>query len=248
MLGQLLACLAGIFLLYNACVMFFFTGFHASGVIVLLLGACLLGYGLLMRLVHAVSRRGIFRWIRIAIFAGVIFVCGLSVFAYLYGNVDTVTNEEDAVIILGAGLKGDVPDAPLLHRLEAAYDYIVQNPDVLVVVSGGQGAGESISEALAMKRYLVSCNISEERIILEDQSTSTSENFRFSKKLLDERLQAPYQITFITNTFHIYRAESLARIAGLDITHKHADLDWYLAVPNYLRECAAIVKMWIFKS
>ena len=68
----------------------------------------------------------------------------------------------------------------LARRLDAALAYLEENPKAYVVVSGGQGAGEDISEAEAMRRYLAARGIEESRILMEDKSMSTLENFLFS--------------------------------------------------------------------
>ena len=52
-------------------------------------------------------------------------------------------------------MNGEIPSLSLQYRLEAALDYAKQFPHVYLILSGGQGAGEHISESEAMKRFLV---------------------------------------------------------------------------------------------
>ena len=69
----------------------------------------------------------------------------------------------------------------------------------------------------------------------------------FSKKILDEILENEYSVVVITNNFHILRATSVAKNAGFfDVTHIHAELQWYNLLPCFLRESLAVLKM-LFK-
>ena len=93
---------------------------------------------------------------------------------------------EDAeyVIVLGAQVRGEVPTLVLSARIRAAAEYLKEHPDAIAVASGGKGSGENISEAEAIRRGLVRLGIAEERILLEDRSTSTAENLRFSAEVI----------------------------------------------------------------
>ncbi len=88
------------------------------------------------------------------------------------------------VIILGAQVRGEVPTLVLGARIRAAAEYLQEHPQAIAVASGGKGSGENISEAEAIRRGLVRLGISEERILLEDCSTSTAENLRFSAEVI----------------------------------------------------------------
>ena len=168
---------------------------------------------------------------------GLLFVC----FLILYGQIDTVTYDEDALIVLGAGIRGEQLSRTLQKRLDAAVDYAEKNPDAVIVVSGGQGSGEAIPESLAMERYLLSRGVPAERIRKEELSTSTRENFRFSQAVLNETWE-PDRIAFVTSDFHVFRSAFLARDAGFEqVTHLHGGTPWFLHLPNGLREAVAVV-------
>lgn len=118
-----------------------------------------------------------------------------------------------------------------------------------MVVSGGQGPQESITEALAMERYLVEAGIEKERILREEDSASTRENMVNSKRILDEYFGGEaYDTVIITSGYHVYRAQRQAERAGLECRHIHAGLAWYEAPVRYIRECAAVVKEFITQS
>ena len=103
------------------------------------------------------------------------------------------------VIVLGAGLNGSTPSNTLKKRIEEGYIYMSENPDTILIASGGQGFKESISEAECIKRELVKMGISEDRIILEDRSTSTIENLKYSLMILGD---PDAEVGIITNSFH----------------------------------------------
>ena len=156
--------------------------------------------------------------------------------------------EVDYLIILGAGLNGEQLSWTLWERMQKGLDYLEENPKAKVVLSGGQGPGENISEAEGMRRFLVGQGIADERILKEDQSTSTMENFRYSKAILVRQagFQDSERVAVITNDFHLFRSKILARRNGLIPVGISSPTPWYL-VPNvYLREYFAVVKSLIF--
>ena len=152
----------------------------------------------------------------------------------------------DAVIVLGAGLLGGKPTQTLENRLECAAEYLHTYPDAIAVVSGGLGSRETLTEASVMKQYLVEKGISPERIMMEDRSTTTLENFEFSKKILDEKLGNNYSVSYITNKFHIYRAGLIAKRKGLTASGIAAKDGYVEMASNYCREYFALVKYFLF--
>ena len=116
----------------------------------------------------------------------------------------------DYVIVLGARLYGDLPSPALLERLRVAKDYLLENEDSRVVVTGGQGTDELIPEAHAMENFLVENGIEEDRIIVEDKATSTFENMKYSKELIMEEGTVNPKVLIVTNKHHIFRAKLLA--------------------------------------
>lgn len=118
------------------------------------------------------------------------------------------------VVILGAGVKGETPSLTLVQRLEKAIEYVnSQKKEVKIIVSGGQGSGEDISEAEAMKRYLVDNGI-ENEIIMEDKSTNTRENLLFSKEIIEKDSNKNIEdisVKIITSDFHAFRSNLIAK-------------------------------------
>jgi len=169
-----------------------------------------------------------------------------SLLLTVIGGRDTADYREDALIVLGSGVRGETPTGPLRRRLEAALEYHGKNPAALIVVSGGQGPQEDITEAEAMRRWLAGKGVPDELIIKEDRSRNTYENLEFSKAILDKRFGAgAYRTAFVTNAFHIFRAARLSRLLGLDARHVHAGMNPFEAPLAYLREFASLAKMWV---
>jgi uncharacterized SAM-binding protein YcdF (DUF218 family) len=148
------------------------------------------------------------------------------------------------LIVLGAGLKdGEIPGPTLAPRLIIAADYLAEHPNCNVVLSGGKGPDENISEAEAMARYLKDRGVGEERILLEKQSTSTLENLLHSKVLLEKHLGThPDSVLVLSSDSHLFRVSLLAKRVGLPIGVLAAPSPWYLWPNTLSRECIALMK------
>lgn len=121
------------------------------------------------------------------------------------------------VVLLGAGVNGTTPSQSLQERIDAAFLYLQENPQVQCILSGGQGDGEDISEAECMFRALTAKGIAPERLWLEDQSTSTKENLNYSLALIKEKIgEQPAEIGILSSQYHLYRAGRFARELGVE--------------------------------
>lgn len=149
-------------------------------------------------------------------------------------------HEADYLVVLGAKVNGTIPSKILKYRIEKAAWYLEHHPHTKAVVSGGKGMDEGISEAEAMKNELVKLGIEEERVYMEDASTSTKENLDFSKEYMDIM---NHNIIIVTTDFHVLRAVKIAEKAGYKkVEGLAARSVWYLIPTNYLREFLALVK------
>ncbi|MCI8508200.1 MAG: YdcF family protein [Lachnospiraceae bacterium] len=148
--------------------------------------------------------------------------------------------EADYLVVLGAKVNGTSPSKILKYRIEKAAWYLEHHPNTKAVVSGGKGMDEGISEAEAMKNELVKFGIEEERIYMEDASTSTKENLEFSKDYMDI---TNHNIIIVTTDFHLLRAVKIAEKTGYKkVEGLAAKSVWYLIPTNYVREFLALVK------
>lgn len=151
--------------------------------------------------------------------------------------------ETDWCILLGAGVRGEQPTPILRNRIASAAAYLKRHPNVRVVVSGGQGPGESTTEAEVMRRALVADGIAPARIHLEEKATSTVENLRFSRDVISKAGgNSAGDIGIISSDFHLFRVRLLAQRLGMHVHMLSSPTPWYL-VPNMcFREYFALIK------
>ena len=185
-----------------------------------------------------------------------------------YINDRKAVNENkkvDYVIILGARVKGEKPAKSLMERIKAATKYLKKNPEVKVIATGGKGKNEGIAEGVAIKRELLKNGFSEDRIILEDKSKNTVENFRFSlekirnsesengkNKNSENNGNQKIKVLIVTNDYHIFRSKNIARKVGFD----NKDYEIYglpaktplISIPqSYFREFLSNVNYFLFQ-
>ena len=148
----------------------------------------------------------------------------------------------DYVVVLGAGVNGNVPSLSLRERIDAAYTYLLSYPNAVCVVSGGQGNGEDITEARCMYEQLTTMGIAPERIWLEEEATNTQENICFSLDLIEEKTgNRPTEIGLVSSEYHLYRAGLFAREENVIFYGIPARTSWVTLRINYfLREIAAV--------
>lgn len=131
-----------------------------------------------------------------------------------------------------------------MNRLNKAIEIYNRNKgkNPYIIVSGGKGSNEKISEAEAMKRYLIDNGVEENKIVLEDKSTTTYENLKYSKKKIEEydSLKSN-KIAFITSDFHIYRTAIFAKELQLEVDGIGSKTLYYYYPNSFIREFAAIL-------
>ncbi|MDO4491390.1 MAG: YdcF family protein, partial [Lachnospiraceae bacterium] len=206
--------------------------------IILGAGSLLLALGIRMKL-HLLLPR----WLRL-LAAGVgmvILVLFLGVEALvLSGFREQALQEPEYILVLGAQVKPSGPSVILRYRLDRALQYLQEHPDTLCIVCGGQGYNEPDSEANVMAEYLRDRGISDDRIILEDQSRNTTENVRNSMELVD---LTGKRVGIVTSNFHMFRSLRLAEKQGLTDPFgiPAGSNPWFLP-NNMLREFLAVIK------
>ena len=158
----------------------------------------------------------------------------------LFLQIIPIKRDFDYVIVHGAGLSGERPTKLLRDRLDKAVQVYRRDPTPpKIIPSGGKGADEQISEAEARKRYLIEQGIPEEDIILEDTSTTTLENLKNSKRILDG-LEGRKYTALVTSNYHVYRALRYCRKIGLKCTGIGSRVAFYYWPSALIREFIAI--------
>lgn len=183
------------------------------------------------------------------IFSAVLTVCMIlavviSVFMIKAAD-DPPPDENTTLVVLGCKVNNGRPSIMLGRRLDAAYEYLSEHNSVNVVVSGGQGSDEVMSEAQCMKDYLVSRGIESGRIFMEDKSTNTEENLKFSQEVI-QREGLPGKITLVTDAFHQCRAEMLAGNIGIEPYNISGYTSWYIVPVYWVREWFGIAYYAVF--
>ena len=229
----------------------FTSNFNMGNLMVWLLTAGVTAYAIWHKPLHAwLHAPGLGRivwWILVA--AGICYALLIG-FVAVSGYANTPTGQEKVMIVLGAGLRRDRPSTLLRYRLDKAYAYAAAHPDVLIITSGGQGRDEWVPEGQAMRDYLIGKGLDPERIVAENASTSTEENFAFSLEILRERgYDESTPIVYVSNAFHCYRAGRYAQRAGfMTASALPAATPWRSVIPCYLREALALAYYWVFKT
>ncbi|MDL2218883.1 YdcF family protein [Ruminococcaceae bacterium OttesenSCG-928-O06] len=225
------------------------TNYNAGTLIMWGCSAALVVYGLFHRSIDSFTATPVGRVIKAVFIGGVCLYAALFLFVAVSGYSGRAKGDEKALIVLGAGLRGESVGDLLRRRLVAAYDAWQENPEALLVVTGGQGPGEDIPEAVAMQRWLVEKGVPEACILVEDKSTSTEENLRFAQALLAEKgIGADAPVAVVTNAFHCYRAGRYAEKLGFtSVRTLPASMNLTTLLPSYLREVLAILYMWVFR-
>lgn len=182
------------------------------------------------------------KWIRIAwrglLCAGIALVIALECCVISCMNAVPPAGM-DYLIVLGAKVEeGGQPSKALQRRINAAAEYLEENPQTIAIASGGQGRDEVISEAECIRNGLLALGVAEERILLEDKSTTTSENVEFSMALMQENAK----VGIVTNNYHVFRAILLAKHAGIkNVYGLAADYTGYTLLHYMMRDGACLI-------
>lgn len=190
--------------------------------------------------------------------AGILLFGSLEIVIALHDG-SNIVGEPRVMVIFGCQVKPDGPSILLRDRLDTALEYLEDHPDMTVVVTGGKGDDEHMSEAQCMYNYLTEHGVNGENIYMEDQSRNTWQNANYTLDLL---IQNGYDITddviLVSSGFHLARIEMLwdraraARlpnetyndqyVSALDAPASH----FPSAVQMFFREPLALVKSFVF--
>ncbi len=201
---------------YTICVVY--AGFALSFVWIwlLLAGFCFLRAYMLTRKMQGREKWYVPKWL-VNVYRACL-VAGIGMFVFVEAQVVSAMNikpQEDLeyVIVLGAAVRGTTPTRPLKLRIQTAYEYMMSNPDTILIASGGKGTDERISEAECIRNTLVEMGLDESRILLEDESRDTEENIRNSYEFIPAK---DTKVGVVTSSFHIWRSLQIAKSQGCE--------------------------------
>ena len=234
--ARVLLALAGASLLLAGFFRFALVGYGALA----LLLACLAGVFLLYFLLP--GKLKIMLTILVVLAAAVLVTALVPVIRAAGGGGDISV---DYVIVLGAGVNGASPSLSMVDRLRSAQEYLETHPSAAAILSGGQGAGEDVTEAEAMYRWLTENGVSGERLILEERATSTLENIEYSFAMIPNAETA--SVAVLSSEYHLYRAEYLAETLGYHVGGIPAKTSLPVLKVNYfLREALGLIYYELF--
>ena len=170
---------------------------------------------------------------------------GLAAFAdaEFRASLGNTLTAPDVLLILGCRVKGDAPEGTLQMRVNKAAEYLKDNKNVVAIACGGVVHDDQTkSEAQAIYEGLIAQGVEKERIILEDKSTTTKENFLNAKKII-EGMGENLRVAMLSSEFHLMRAGLLAKKCGLDVTTVAAPSPKDLRMKNYIRELVCLPEL-----
>lgn len=187
--------------------------------------------------------------------AGILAFGALEVYIGLNSR-DEVVGDPQVMVIFGCQVKPDGPSILLRDRLDTALDYLEDHPDMRIVVTGGKGDDEHMSEAQAMYDYLTERGVDGERIWMEDQSRNTHQNISYTQKLIYENANeiAPRgEVLLVSSGFHLARIRMLwgRAFSGTPLVYGVSTLAAPVShapsrVQMFFREPLALVKSFLF--
>lgn len=228
-----------IFFALGLFVYFFVYAYQFTGLMLCGLGAVCLTFGVLNFL-----KRKIFKTIfKIVLALGLtaMIVTGVFIGSFADGADDP---RAEYVIVLGAGVNGTQPSVSLRERLEAAVSYWEEYPDAILILSGGQGEHEEITEAQCMHTWLTAHGVPAENLRKEEQATTTQENIRYSLDLIEQESGlCPSQVGIISSEYHLLRASMIADDMAVEAVCYPAETGRFTYFCNmFVREIFAVWK------
>ena len=238
-------CWVGIVLCLMLAAFFHFCMLGYSFTVTVLLGisAVLLFYALIPIFAknHPLTARRFKRVFSTILCIGLI-VVGITEYFIIRASLGEPAEHCDYAVVLGAKVRSSGPSASLWDRIYGARDYLEAHPDVIAIVSGGQGTDEPMTEARAMYDELVNLGIDPNRIWMEDQATSTWENLNFSMNLIEEKTGArPEKIGIVSSEYHLFRASLFADACNVESVLIPARTSVFTQrINHFMREVAGV--------
>ena len=222
---------------------FMVPGYSFSALVCLLLIALILFYTLmpLVGLKFPRFAKIFTRICTVCLIIGLI-VVGITEVLIVKASFGDPKEQVQYMVVLGAKVRNDGPSVSLWDRIYGARDYLEEHPEVIAIVSGGQGADEPMTEAQAMYDELIALGIDPDRVWLEERATSTWENLNFSLDLIREKTgQRPDKLGVLSSEYHLFRASLFADACGVEFVGIPARTTKIsLRINYFMREVAGV--------
>ena len=237
---------AGASLLLAAFFRFALIGYSFSAYLLCALAAVLVFYGLMVRWGTKAAKV-------LSVLCAAVLAVGLVLFTIAEIRVwrdsrSDADTDAPYLIVMGAAVHGSVPSLSMRERTDAAYEWLVEHPAGVAVVSGGQGRGEDMTEARAMYDLLTARGIAPERVLMESLSASSYENLLFSLRIIAEHGGDPNgRVALCSSEYHLCRLCTIARALGCEPVRAAARTGHISLRVNYaVREAFALWRVWVF--
>ena len=237
---------AGVSLVLAAVARFCLVGYRFSALLLCLLAALLVFYGLMTRW-GTKAAKVLSTLAAVGLAAGFVLFMITEVPVWRDGRTDENT-DAPYIIVMGAAVHGRTPSLSMVERTSAALAWLDAHPEGVAVVSGGQGAGEDMSEAEAMYDWLTARGVAPERVLMETLSTSSYENLLFSLRVIADHGGDPNgRIAVCSSEYHLSRICLIARELGFEPVRVAARTGHFSLRLNYaVREAVALWKCRLF--
>ena len=209
--------------------------------------ACLIGVLLFYNLCYLTKKRypkttRVVKTVFTVLLVMGLLVVGVTECLILHTSLGDPEESCEYMLVLGAKVRNDGPSVSLMDRIKAAAAYMEDHPEVIAIVSGGQGPDEPMTEAQCMYEELVKLGADPDRIWLESSATSTWENLRFTMALIEEKTgQRPEKIGLLSSEYHLFRAKLFARECGVEAVGIPARTSRISQMVNhFMREVAGV--------
>lgn len=209
-----------------------------TGVFVLIiLGALLLTFSILIE-------KPIYTFLcRLILLIILPFAAGGAVISILMltNSTETAPPQDSVLVVMGAGVHNGGPSSMLKARLDKALEYLEENPDTTVVVTGGTTSAGMPSEAEIMENYLIAGGVDRKKIIFEGNAQNTKENMQYTSASLSANGVWSKNIITVTNRFHQFRTKLYGNRAGLSVYPLNCSTPLLLLPSSWVREWFAIL-------
>ena len=232
------------YLIFNGRQMLQLEGLRLANLLSLFYGLAIVGLGLLHFLAPRSFLATLISLADLLLFYGTFLYLSYIIYAFFL-NIFPIKKEPQTIIILGSGLFGDKVPPLLAQRLDkglAIYEKFNRKP--VIIVSGGQGDDEWISEAEAMAGYLMEKGVPTDSIFLENKSRTTLENLTFSKELMLVQGMEQDRVALVTNSFHALRAGIYMKQVGLKGRSIGSRTAFYFLPSAWIRETAGLIRIY----
>ena len=169
-------------------------------------------------------------------------VVGVTEAIIIHASFGSPKEQVEYMVVLGAKVNPDGPSVSLWDRICGAYEYMEAHPEVIAVLSGGQGNDEPITEAECMYRELVNLGIDPKRLWKEENATSTWENLHFTLDLIEEKTgNRPQKLGVLSSEYHLFRASLFAKANDVEFVGIPARTSRLSQMINhFMREVAGV--------